>query len=147
MQTFTAKLTRSDFLKPVWFGRVLPGLVLTGIVTAIAIWLSDFSQLSQLGLSALTLAIVIGMVLGNTLYPAIRPLCNDGVNLAKQRLLRLGIILYGLRLTFAQIADVGATGILIDAMMLCSTFILACWLGKKSFRAGQRYRHADWCRQ
>src|SRR5471030_1673575 len=133
MHTFTAKLTRSDFLKPVWIGRVLPGLVLTGVVTGVSIWLSDFPQLSHLGLSALTLAIVIGMILGNTLYPAVRPLCHDGVNLAKQRLLRLGIILYGLRLTFAQIADVGATGILIDAIMLCSTFALACWLGKKVF--------------
>lgn len=133
MHTFTAKITRSNFLKPVWIGRVLPGLVLTGVVTGISIWLSDFPQLSHLGLSALTLAIVIGMILGNTVYPTVRPLCHDGVNLAKQRLLRLGIILYGLRLTFAQIADVGATGILIDALMLCSTFALACWLGKKVF--------------
>lgn len=133
MQTLTAKIIRSDFLKPAWIGRVLPGLVLTGIVTGLSIWLSDFPQLSHLGLSALTLAIVIGMILGNTLYPTVRPLCHDGVNLAKQRLLRLGIILYGVRLTFAQIADVGATGILIDALMLCSTFALACWLGKRVF--------------
>ncbi|WP_459176592.1 YeiH family protein [Ewingella americana] len=133
MNTITAKKNHSRFFQPVGLERVLPGLVLTGAVTAVSIWLSHFPQLSQLGLSALTLAIVIGMVLGNTLYPAVRPQCHDGVNLAKQRLLRLGIILYGLRLTFAQIADVGATGILIDALTLCSTFALACWLGKKVF--------------
>jgi len=127
------KQTHTDSPQPLWFGRVLPGLVLTGAVTACSIWLSQFPQLNNLGLSALTLAILIGMVLGNTLYPSIRPLCHDGVNLAKQRLLRLGIILYGFRLTFAQIADVGATGILIDALTLCSTFALACWLGKKVF--------------
>ena len=121
------------FPQPMWFGRVLPGLVLTGAVTLVSLWLSNFPQLNHLGLSALTLAILIGMVIGNTLYPSIRPVCHEGVNLAKQRLLRLGIILYGLRLTFAQIADVGATGILIDALMLCSTFALACWLGKKVF--------------
>ncbi len=41
---------------------------------------------------------------------------------AKQHLLRLGIILYGFRLTFAQIADVGVSGILIDVLTLSSTF-------------------------
>lgn len=116
------------------FSRALPGLALTGLITVLAIWLSDIPALNQLGLSALTLAIVIGMVAGNTFYPAAKPWCEEGVTLAKQRLLRLGIILYGLRLTFAQIADVGATGILIDAMMLCSTFALACWLGQRVFK-------------
>jgi len=120
--------------QPLGFSRVLPGLALTGLITVLAIWLSDIPALNQLGLSALTLAIVIGMVIGNTFYPAARPWCEEGVILAKQRLLRLGIILYGLRLTFAQIADVGATGILIDAMMLCSTFALACWLGQRVFK-------------
>src|SRR5688572_29282498 len=92
------------------FRHRLPGLALTGVITALAVWLSDIPALNHLGLSALTLAIVIGMVIGNTVYPAAKPWCEEGVTLAKQRLLRLGIILYGLRLTFAQIADVGATG-------------------------------------
>ena len=125
---------KHDRPQPLWFSRVLPGLLLTGAITALAVWLSDFPALNQLGLSALTLAIVIGMVIGNTVYPAAKPWCDEGVTLAKQRLLRLGIILYGLRLTFAQIADVGATGILIDATMLCSTFALACWLGLRVFK-------------
>ncbi|MBF7996225.1 YeiH family protein [Rahnella laticis] len=135
----TLPLNKRDTLKntvpkPLRISHVIPGLALTGVITALAIWLSDFPALSQLGLSALTLAIVIGMVIGNTFYPAARPWCEEGVTLAKQRLLRLGIILYGLRLTFAQIADVGATGILIDALMLCSTFALACWLGQRVFK-------------
>ncbi|WP_238484853.1 YeiH family protein [Rahnella bonaserana] len=116
------------------YSRLLPGLALTGAITGLAIWLGNFPSLSHLGLSALTLAIVIGMVVGNTVYPAARLWCDSGVTLAKQRLLRLGIILYGLRLTFAQITDVGATGILIDALVLCSTFALACWLGQRVFK-------------
>lgn len=125
---------KHDRPQTTWLSRLLPGLVLTGAITALAVWLSDFPSLNHLGLSALTLAIVIGMVVGNTVYPAAKPWCDEGVTLAKQRLLRLGIILYGLRLTFAQIADVGATGILIDATMLCSTFALACWLGQRVFK-------------
>lgn len=115
------------------FGRHLPGLVLTGAITALVLWLSKFEFLSSLGLSALTLAIVVGMVIGNTVYPLARPQCAEGVNLAKQKLLRLGIVLYGFKLTFTQIADVGASGILIDLLTLGSTFMLACWLGKRVF--------------
>ncbi|EPQ1145685.1 YeiH family putative sulfate export transporter, partial [Citrobacter amalonaticus] len=59
--------------------------------------------------------------------------CDGGVLFAKQHLLRLGIILYGFRLTFAQIADVGVSGILIDILTLSSTFMLACFLGQKVF--------------
>ena len=52
---------------------------------------------------------------------------------AKQHLLRLGIILYGFRLTFSQIADVGVSGIAIDVLTLTSTFLLACFIGQKVF--------------
>ena len=52
---------------------------------------------------------------------------------AKQYLLRLGIILYGFRLELSQIADVGISGIIIDALTLSSTFLLACFLGQKVF--------------
>jgi len=113
--------------------RLLPGLLLTGALTALAIWASNIPWVAGLGLGALTLAILFGIVVGNTLYPWLQPQCHTGVQLAKQRLLRLGIILYGFRLTFQQIADVGASGIIIDALTLTSTFLLACWLGKKVF--------------
>lgn len=74
------------------------------------------------GFSALTLAILLGMVVGNTVYPHIWKSCDGGVIFAKQHLLRLGIILYGFRLTFSQIADVGVSGIAIDVLTLSSTF-------------------------
>ncbi|MFD1802403.1 YeiH family putative sulfate export transporter [Mixta tenebrionis] len=109
----------------------LPGLLLTGIIAVAALLLGNQRSFTALGLSALTLAIVMGMVLGNTLYPRLGALCDGGVLLAKQRLLRLGIVLYGFRLTFQQIADVGASGIAIDLLTLSSTFLLACWLGQR----------------
>ena len=51
--------------------------------------------------------------------------------LAKQQLLRAGIVLYGLRLTFQDIAQVGWSGVATDALVLASTFGLACWLGQR----------------
>ncbi|HEE1276282.1 hypothetical protein BVC92_24475, partial [Klebsiella pneumoniae] len=89
----------------------------------------------------LTLAILFGMVVGNTVYPKIWQPCDGGVIFAKQHLLRLGIILYGFRLTFAQIADVGVSGILIDVLTLSSTFFIACFLGQKVFGLD---KHTSW---
>ncbi len=60
---------------------------------------------------------------------------------AKQYLLRLGIILYGFRLTFSQIADVGISGIIIDVLTLSSTFLLACFTGQKVFGLD---KHTSW---
>ncbi|MBJ3816905.1 YeiH family putative sulfate export transporter [Shimwellia pseudoproteus] len=115
----------------------IPGLILTAIITGIAIKVGSVPAIAGAGFSALTLAILFGMVVGNTLYPKLSRVCDGGVIFAKQYLLRLGIILYGFRLTFAQIADVGAAGILIDAITLCSTFAIACWLGRKVFGLDQ----------
>lgn len=86
-------------------------------------WLQDH------GISTLTLAIVLGMLVGNTVFPRVADMSGPGVNVAKQKLLRLGVILYGLRLTVQDIGHVGLAGAVIDALVLGSTFGLACFFG------------------
>ncbi|WP_057696764.1 putative sulfate exporter family transporter [Escherichia coli] len=103
----------------------IPGLALSAVITGVALWGGSIPAVAGAGFSALTLAILLGMVLGNTIYPHIWKSCDGGVLFAKQYLLRLGIILYGFRLTFSQIADVGISGIIIDVLTLSSTFLLA----------------------
>lgn len=119
----------------------IPGLALTAVLTGAALWAGSFSAIAGAGFSALTLAILFGMVIGNTLYPKLWQSCDGGVIFAKQHLLRLGIILYGFRLTFAQIADVGVSGIAIDVLTLTSTFFIACYLGQKVFGLD---KHTSW---
>ncbi|HCL6648248.1 TPA: YeiH family protein [Raoultella ornithinolytica] len=119
----------------------IPGLALTAVLTGAALWAGSFSAIAGAGFSALTLAILFGMVIGNTIYPKLWQSCDGGVIFAKQHLLRLGIILYGFRLTFAQIADVGVSGITIDVLTLTSTFFIACYLGQKVFGLD---KHTSW---
>ncbi len=116
-----------------FLGRFMPGLALAGVLACVAIELGKLGWLQAKGISALTLAIVLGMVVGNTFYPRIAASTAVGVTFSKQRLLRLGIILYGLRLTFQDIGHVGMTGVIIDATMLCSTFALAWFVGTRVF--------------
>ncbi|WP_437609748.1 YeiH family putative sulfate export transporter [Erwinia sp. V71] len=113
--------------------RHLAGLLLAAAIAGAAVWLGNQPAIAALGMGALTLAILLGMLVGNTLWPRLQQQCDSGVLLAKQQLLRLGIILYGFRITFQQIADVGISGVLIDILTLCSTFTLACWLGRRVF--------------
>jgi uncharacterized integral membrane protein (TIGR00698 family) len=125
--------TRS-FPVPHTIPRFLPGLLLAAAVAAAATSLAHFEWLRSHGLSALTLAIVMGLVAGNLLPAPALVASAGGLNLAKQRLLRAGIVLYGLRLTFQDIGHVGLTGVAIDAAVLGSTFALACTLGPRVFR-------------
>lgn len=119
----------------------IPGLALTAMITGAAVWAGSVPAIAGAGMSALTLAILFGMVIGNTVYPKLWQSCDGGVIFAKQHLLRLGIILYGFRLTFSQIADVGVSGIVIDVLTLSSTFLMACWLGQKVFGLD---KHTSW---
>ncbi|RCL02204.1 MAG: Conserved inner membrane protein [Candidatus Tokpelaia sp. JSC189] len=62
------------------------------------------------------------LCLGNTVYPYIYAWADTGVNFAKNRLLRLGIVLFGLHLSFQDIAAIGLSAVVIDAIMLFGTF-------------------------
>lgn len=114
--------------------RSIPGLLFSGVLAAVGIALSQQSWAVHLGLSGLTLAIVLGILIGNTGYRHVSHILAHGVGVAKGTLLRTGIILYGLKITFQQIASVGVSAIVIDILVLGSTLCLAYWLGTRLFR-------------
>jgi uncharacterized integral membrane protein (TIGR00698 family) len=117
----------------VWRQR-LPGLLAVAVLAPLAMAVAELPWLNSHGLSALTVAIVLGMVIGNTVYPRAAGVAAPGVLFSKQVLLRAGIVLYGLRLTFEDIANVGVAGVAIDALVLSSTFALSWWLGTRVFK-------------
>src|SRR5262249_21797389 len=111
-----------------------PGLAVSGVLAAAAMWLGGVAWLQDHGVSALTLAIVLGMLVGNTIFaarPGLAAASGAGEGFAKQTLLRAGVILYGLRLTVQDIGHVGLAGVAIDGVVLGSTFALACLLGTR----------------
>lgn len=133
-----AELTLKHYRR---MGQRVPGLALSAAIAGVALWSGAIPAVSGAGFSALSLAILMGMAIGNTLYPQIGRPCEEGILFAKQHLLRLGIVLYGFRLTFSQIADVGVSGIVIDVLTLSSTFLLACFLGQNVFGLD---KHTSW---
>ncbi|OYV78768.1 MAG: hypothetical protein B7Z65_08935 [Ferrovum sp. 21-44-67] len=82
-------------------------------------------------ITTLTIAILLGMVLGNVISASSIHSVHWGIDFSKSQLLKIGIILYGLKVTFSEIAEVGVSGILTDMIMIICTFSLAYWVGKK----------------
>lgn len=105
------------------------GVGIAGSLAVISWLFSATSVATHLHLSALTIAILLGMGLGNTIYPKIEAQANGGINFAKTFLLRTGIVLYGFRITLQDINSVGMNAIATDAIMLIATFFITCWIG------------------
>ncbi|WP_289047346.1 YeiH family protein [uncultured Psychrobacter sp.] len=111
------------------------GLIVVLIGSLFCLWLNvsldTWSNGRIVGLSSLTLAILLGMVLGNTIYPNFYDQLSAGVGFAKGQILRLAIIFYGFKLTLTQVASVGMPAVMTDALVLTSTFLITYWLGTK----------------
>lgn len=122
--------TRYSISLPSWW----LGLFLSGFIALVAIWGSQFSSIHELGISALTIAIVFGILIGNTVFPAISEQCAAGVDFSKNTLLRLGIILFGFKVSFQQITEVGWHGLAIAITVVISTLFIAYQLGTKLFK-------------
>jgi uncharacterized integral membrane protein (TIGR00698 family) len=104
-----------------------PGLALAG--AAVAIGFAVNSQLSSL--SALTVSLLIGALLGNLgLIPSI---ADAGLKFASRRLLRAGIVLLGLQLSLREVAHLGGKGFIAVIAVVIITFFgtqfIAQWLG------------------
>lgn len=110
--------------------RYMAGLLLSTVLALAALAAARLPAAQHLGLSALTLAILMGMAVGNTVYPRLAAACHDGVAFSRQTLLRAGIILFGFKLTFHDIAAVGWTGVLVDSLVITTTFLLAYRMGR-----------------
>lgn len=107
-----------------------PGVALCLALATLAWLLGQWPWLQAHGFSVLTLAIVLGMVVGWG-YARIASLTEPGVQFSRQTLLRLGIVLYGLKLTVQDIGQMGVSGVLTDALVLSSTLVLGAWVGRR----------------
>lgn len=130
MSTETSTINR----RPALSASLGPGLALTGLLAALALGAAELPLLRNAGLSALTLAILLGMAAGNTVFQRLASSCGSGVEFAKSRLLRLGVILYGFHITFQEFAAVGWAGLLIDLCIVAGTFLLAMMIGQRLLR-------------
>jgi uncharacterized integral membrane protein (TIGR00698 family) len=111
----------------------LSGVLFVAIFAAAATFISQLSSIKTLGLSPLVIGIVMGIFYANTLHNQAPKEWQTGITFSAKKILRFAIVLYGFRITFQQIAEVGLDGFLVSFIMLTSTLILGSWLGFKVF--------------
>lgn len=115
-------------------GARLPGLILAGGVAGAGTMAAALPWARGLGLSALTLSIILGMLVGNTVLARMAPAVAAGVDFSKGTLLRTGVILYGFRLSFGQLTEIGWAGVAIDLIMITLVFTIALQVGTRVFK-------------
>lgn len=112
----------------------IKGIIFCSIFALISYFICKCSFCQSINLNSLTLAIIIGMLIGNIFINHIPADFKTGITFSAKKLLRLAIILYGFRITFQQIFAVGLQGLLADILMLVSTYLLGYYLGTRIFK-------------
>jgi len=108
----------------------IPGLLLIVLFAAVATALSTLPFFQHLSLSPLVVGILIGIVFANTLGRYLPEEWRSGLKFCSKRILRIGIIFFGFRLTLADVAQVGLSAVALDIFIVCSTIGLGLFVGK-----------------
>ncbi|TMM47904.1 YeiH family protein [Colwellia ponticola] len=101
------------------------------IIALLAITLATIEQVSALGLSALPLAIILGMLYGHLSLREEDEQDQRFSTFCKQKLLRIGIVLFGFGLSFQQIIAVGWQAVAIDFLVIATVFSVGTFVGIK----------------
>lgn len=125
-------MTTRTLTLPLALGRPLPGMLLASGIGCAAMAAATALPSGLAMFSPLTLAMVLGLAAGN-LMPGLAGAAAPGIGFCRGRLLRLGIVLFGLNLTFTSFAAVGWQGLALALAMLLGTFTLAVTLGPRLF--------------
>ncbi len=112
----------------------ISGIIFVAIFAAAATSVAQISFIHNLGISPLVIGIVLGIFYANTLHQHIPSAWGTGITFSGKKILRFAIVVYGFRITFQQIMDVGLSGFTVSVIMLSTTFLLGTYLGVKAFK-------------
>lgn len=108
---------------------LLPGVALAALVAFLCILLDRV--LDRIPVSAVTLAMIVGLLLGNIVR--LPEFLGAGIAICVKKVLKLGIILLGFRLSLGRLLELGAVGIPVVVVCIVAgvtiTLLLGRWLG------------------
>ncbi|MDZ7819542.1 MAG: putative sulfate exporter family transporter [Aliarcobacter sp.] len=83
------------------------GILFVFIFALVATLLSELSFFKDLAISPLIIGILLGMIYANSVKKYFSNNLEIGIVFCTKTVLRVGIVLYGFRLTFQNLQDVG----------------------------------------
>ena len=109
---------------------VLHGILLIVLFSFSAFYIADFEFVRKLSLSPLIVGIILGMLYANSLRNKLPQTWVPGIQFCTKQVLRLGVVLYGFRLTFQQVAEIGLPAIAADLVIVCGTLLIGILAGR-----------------
>ncbi|XKE46221.1 YeiH family protein [Halomonas organivorans] len=107
------------------------GLMICTALTAAGFGLTRLPALADSGVSPLVVALLLGIVVGNTPVTRWFHRTAPGLKFATSRLLRTGIVLFGLSLTLQQVAALGPRVLLLDALVITAVLVTGYFVGTR----------------
>lgn len=108
----------------------LHGTLLIALFACAAFYIGSAEIFTRLSISPMIIGIVLGMIYANSLRNHLPATWVPGIVFCSKKILRLGIILYGFRLTFQDLAAVGLAGILVDVIIVTVTILGGVAIGR-----------------
>ena len=109
---------------------ILHGVLFMALFACAAFFIGEAQFLKAISFSPLIICIILGMIYANSLRNHLPETWTPGIQYCSKRVLRLGIILYGFRLTFQQVVEVGLPGITVDCIIVAVTILGGVMVGK-----------------
>lgn len=109
---------------------MLHGVLLIALFACAAFYIGDFQPIKDLSFSPMVIGIILGMLYANSLRNNLPETWVPGIKFCSKRILRIGIILYGFRLTFQDIVNVGVAGIVTDLIVVTVTIVGGVFIGR-----------------
>ena len=110
--------------------NVLHGILLIALFSCSAFYIAEFPFVKNLSFSPLIVGILLGMVYANSLRNHLPETWVPGILFCTKQVLRAGIVLYGFRLTFQSVVEIGLPAILIDAIIVAVTIFIGLFVGR-----------------
>jgi uncharacterized integral membrane protein (TIGR00698 family) len=112
---------------------LLPGLLVAALLAWLSIWLSKYIGVSLMGfektpISAVMMAILLGLIISNVIPLPVS--LKPGLTFAVKKVLRLGIILLGIRLSIFDVFKLGALGVPIVLLCILGALFFTTRLNK-----------------
>ena len=110
--------------------NALHGILLIAVFSFAAFYIAEIPFVRRLSFSPLIVGIILGMLYANSLRNKLPETWVPGIKFCTKQILRWGIILYGFRLTLAQVAAVGLPALAVDLIVVTVTILGGVALGR-----------------
>lgn len=111
-------------------GEVLHGILLIVLFSMSAFYIAEFEFVKSLSFSPLIVGIVLGMLYANSLRNKLPQTWVPGIKFCAKQVLRAGVVLYGFKLTFQQVLEIGLPAITADIIIVAGTLLLGTLVGR-----------------